>query len=122
VFSYSLPNIESVEVLDQYFELDKSFSLSEYTGKSFGVFLEEPIETQWRFSPYAAPHAREYFFHPSQSFNLEKDGSLIVTLKAGGLLEMAWHLLQWGEDVEVWSPPELVKMVNPYRRKWRGLP
>jgi predicted DNA-binding transcriptional regulator YafY len=56
--------------------------------------------------------AREYMFHPSQELEQQKDGSLIVRFRAGGLLEMSWHLHTWGDEVEVLSPPELKDLMT----------
>lgn len=39
-----------------------------------------------------------------------------VRFKASGWLEMAWHLYQWGDQVEVLSPPELAALVEKHRR------
>ncbi|MBU0781248.1 MAG: WYL domain-containing protein, partial [Alphaproteobacteria bacterium] len=46
----------------------------------------------------------------------QTDGSLIVRFHAAGWLEMAWHLYQWGDRVEVIAPPELRDMVEGHRR------
>jgi predicted DNA-binding transcriptional regulator YafY len=35
---------------------------------------------------------------------------------ASGHLEMAWHLYQWGDKVEVLAPPALRTMVENHRR------
>lgn len=43
-------------------------------------------------------------------------GSLIVRFHAAGWTEMAWHLYQWGDTVEVLAPIELRWMVEGYRR------
>jgi len=119
---FSISNIENVEVLDQPFTKDEEFSLSSYAERSFGVFQEEPFDVVWRFTPEAAPHAREYMFHPSQTMDDEEDGSLVVHFRAGGRHEMIWHLYAWGENVEVLEPKELADEVNPYRRKWKAYP
>jgi predicted DNA-binding transcriptional regulator YafY len=50
------------------------------------------------------------------------DGSLIVRFRAGGDLEMAWHLYTWGDHVEVLEPKRLAKMVAKIRPHWDGLP
>jgi len=50
------------------------------------------------------------------------DGSLDVKFRAGGLLEMAWHLYSWGDQVEVIAPEALAKLVAPARQKWPALP
>ena len=45
-----------------------------------------------------------------------EDGGLIVRFEASGWLEMAWHLYQWGDKVEVIAPKALRTMVEGYRR------
>ena len=47
----------------------------------------------------------------------EVDGSLTVRFRAAGHLEMAWHLYQWGEAVEVLAPERLRVMVEGHRRR-----
>jgi predicted DNA-binding transcriptional regulator YafY len=119
---FSLSNIEEVERTAEPFTRDTGFSLSEYAENSFGVFQEEPVEVVWRFTPEAASHAREFQFHPDQSTEVEPDGSLLVRFRAGGQLEMAWHLYKWGDQIEVLEPRELADLANGFRRQWPGLP
>ena len=69
------------------------------------------------------PRAAEFHFHPTQVLEPQDDGSLIVRFTAAGWLEMAWHLYQWGDKVEVLAPQELREMVEGYRRSdFRGMP
>lgn len=42
----------------------------------------------------------------------QPDGSLIVRFRAGGALEMSWHLFTWGSDVEVLEPAKLRKLLE----------
>ena len=46
----------------------------------------------------------------------QADGSLIVRFHAAGWLEMAWHLYQWGDKVEVIAPQALSDLVERHRR------
>jgi predicted DNA-binding transcriptional regulator YafY len=46
----------------------------------------------------------------------EPDGSLTLRFHASGLLEMAWHLYQWGDTVEVLAPQRLRDLVAEHRR------
>ena len=46
----------------------------------------------------------------------QEDGSLIVRFHAAGWLEMAWHLYQWGDKVEVVEPEGLRALVEDHRR------
>ena len=119
---FSLPYIEKVELLNKPFVRDPGFSLQAFAEQSFGIFQEEPFNVVWKFAPAAADDARDFLFHPTQTMEPQKDGSLIVRFRAGGDLEMAWHLYTWGDQVEVLEPKRLADLVNGQRRKWKGSP
>lgn len=108
---FALSNVQKVKVLDRTFQRDPNFSLEAFAQRAFGVFQEAPRDIVWQFTPEAAPSAREYLFHPSQQIEPQRDGSLIVRFRTGGLLEMCWHLYSWGEAVTVLEPPELKHMM-----------
>ena len=108
--TFALSNIERAELLDRNFTRKQRFSLQKFAERSFGVFQEEPFDVVWRFSPKAANDAREFLFHPTQVMVLQQDGSLIVRFRAGGLLEMAWHLFTWGDQVQVLEPKRLRRL------------
>jgi predicted DNA-binding transcriptional regulator YafY len=108
---FSLANIEKVETTARpFFARRRGFSLQSFAERSFGVFQEVPFDVIWRFLPSAAPDARRFLFHPTQSFEEEADGSLLVRFRAGGALEMCWHLFTWGAQVQVLKPKRLRKM------------
>lgn len=119
---FRLPNIEEARLLDTPFVRDESFSLKEFAERSFGVYQEQPVEVRWRFTPESASAAEEFLFHPTQSMKRRADGSLEVKFQAGGLLEMAWHLYCWGDQVTVLEPVALAAMVTPARQRWPALP
>ena len=108
--SYALSNIERAELLDRTFARKRGFSLKEYAERSFGVFQEKPVDVVWKFSPKVALDAREFLFHPTQTMEDQPDGSLIVRFRAGGLLEMAWHLTTWGGEVKAIPPRQLHRL------------
>lgn len=119
---FSLPDIAAVEAAGAPFVRDPGFDLEAYAAEAFGVFHEPPSDVVWRFAPHAARTAAEFTFHPGQIQEVQADGALVVRFRAGGLLEMAWHLLAWGDAVEVLEPPALAARVNPHRPHWEGLP
>lgn len=120
--TFSLPNIEKVEVLNETFTREKTFSLKAFAEQSFGLFQEDPFDVVWKFTPKAAKNAADFVFHPTQELEKQKDGSLIVRFRAGSDLEMAWHLYTWGDQVEVLEPKHLAKMVRKQRVAWPALP
>lgn len=121
---YRVEEIRSAEVLEESFDLDPDFSISKHAEKGFGSYesAAEHGEVVWRFTPDAAPHARRFVFHPTQTVEEEDDGSLLVRFQASGHLEMCWHLYSWGRSVEVLQPARLREMVHGHRRDFDALP
>lgn len=115
--NFSLSDIQKIEPLDDVFTKDDKFSLSEYAQRSFGVYQEEPFEVTWKFDKVSAPRAKEFLFHPTQKFEEQDDGSLIVRFKAGGTVEMSWHLYMWGEHVSVLKPKGFASTARYLREK-----
>lgn len=105
--TFSLSNIKSISLIEQFFMHDQNFDLREFSERSFGVFQEEPYEVVWRFRAAIANDVKEHLFHPSQIFEDQTDGSVIVRFTAGGWKEMCWHLFSWEGDVEVLAPARL---------------
>lgn len=99
------------------FTRKRGFSIEKYAENSFGVFQEGPVNVVWKFSPKAAQDASEFLFHPSQTLEPQRDGSLIVRFRPGGLLEMSWHLFTWGDQVDATKPKRLIVM---FRRALEG--
>ena len=110
IFDYRLylaSNIVEIEATGESFTRSTGFSLDAYARRSFGVFHDdEPFDVAWRFKPEAAADAREWVFHPDQVMEDQPDGSLIVRFRAGGALEMKWHLYTWGDAVEIIEPKD----------------
>lgn len=109
---YRLQSITDLMVTDIPFIRDETFNIATYARSSFGIFREEPFDCEWRFRPSAAQDAAEYRFHPDQTIEFDDDGALTVRFRAGGALEMAWHLHTWGEAVEVIKPADFWDRVN----------
>lgn len=113
---FSLANIEKLEVQESPFRRRKDFSLQRFAERSFGVFQEDLLDVVWRFSAQAAPDARQFLFHPTQVFEDQSDGSLVVRFRAGGALEMCWHLFTWGDQVQIIEPKHLQAMLRQQLR------
>ena len=115
---YRLDRIDTARLEPGSFARDPDFDLATHASRAFGSFHAEDEygEVVWRFSPDAAPTAREFVFHPDQDVTEEEDGALTIRFHASGWLEMAWHLYMWGDAVEVVAPAELREMVEGYRR------
>ena len=120
--SFSLPAMTAVKMEAESFERPVDFTLKDFVGRCFGVFEEPPVDVVWRFSAQAAPLARQFVFHHSQHLEDQPDGTLIVRFRAGGELEMAWHLITWGTHVEVLAPTSLSEKLPQPMPSWPALP
>ena len=109
---FALAQIQRVSLLDRSFAKDPAFSLQKFAERSFGVFQEPQQDVCWKFTPEVADVVVEYVFHPSQSVKKQRDGSVIVRFRAGGLMEMCWHLYTWGANIEVLEPAKLRGMMT----------
>lgn len=103
---FILSHILSIQLLDETYEIDSNFSLKKLAEQSFGVFQEKPFEVEWLFDKRVAEEVKRYEFHPKQSMQENKDGSVTVKFFAGGRLEMDWHLYTWGDMVKVIKPED----------------
>lgn len=118
VRNFRIDLIHAADVLDESFALQDGFNIADYAARAFGVW-QDPAqfgEVIWRFAPEAAERAAGFRFHPGQVLEPQDDGSLIVRFHAAGWLEMAWHLYQWGDRVEIIAPHALREMVEGHRR------
>jgi predicted DNA-binding transcriptional regulator YafY len=116
--TYRLDAIDSAEVCDEIYEIPEGFDLQSFANKAFGVYQndDEYKQVVWKFTPRAAENAKSYQFHPDQKIEEREDGSVVISFKAAGLLEMSWHLYSWGDQVEVIEPAVLREMVKDNRR------
>ncbi len=120
---YRLQGLSQVRLDPGSFTRDPAFDLDRHRRRLFGVFNEDPMDVCWRFAPEAADDAADYLFHPDQRCERTAEGALVVRFRAAGALEMAWHLYQWGDKVEVLEPARLRDMVAGWRRSdFAGLP
>ena len=94
------------------------FTLAGHARRLFGAFWSEAEfeEVEWRFAPRAATAVEKWRFHPDQTLEHHKDGSVTVRFRASGHLEMAWHLYQWGDSVEVIKPKAVADLVAGHQR------
>ena len=104
---WRLANMSEARVTSETFTREPGFDLEAYARRSFGTFQEEPVQVVLRFTAEAERDASAFLFHPSQTMEENADGTLTVRFTAGGLDEMCWHLVTWGESVTVEEPARL---------------
>ena len=83
------------------------FDLGVFASQSFGIYQDEIEDVVLRIAPEGAVEARGWRWHPTQSFEDQSDGGVIVRFRASGMRELAWHLFTWGEQVQILEPERL---------------
>ena len=109
---WRLDRISQPQLLESQSAVPEDFELGAFAARSFGVFQEPVEDIVLRVSPAAAFRAATYRFHPTQSIEAQPDGSLIVKLRAGGLLELCWHLFTWRGEIEIIAPQRLSDLMS----------
>lgn len=105
--SWRLDRIRDLTLLDYPAPPPEDFSLSAFAGRSFGVFHGDAEDVVLRIKPHGAADALGWRFHSNQEVAEQPDGSVLVSFRASGMLELAWHLFTWADKVEILAPPRL---------------
>ena len=107
-YVYRLHKVTDIELTDETFDKG-DFDIKEYANRSFGVYQNEIIKVELRFSKEVAEDVLNYNFHPTQKVKQNDDETVTVKFKASGELEILWHLFKWGDAVKIISPRSLKK-------------
>lgn len=110
---YRVDKISNLTILDEYFEKDEKFSLTEYSNNSFGVYQEKPIDIVLEFDKSVANDVLNYHFHPTQKIKTLENGNIQVKFTSGGTYAICQELFKWGCSVKIQKPVELK---NYYKR------
>ena len=117
IWTFRVSKIKEITLTDNYFEKEDDFDFKKYCATSFGVYQGEIFDVLLQFNKDAAEDAKDYFFHPTQKGNLEKDGSYTLSLKASGEYEIITELLKWRDSVKILAPESLKKAYKNEIRK-----
>ncbi|NJC87429.1 MAG: transcriptional regulator [Desulfuromonas sp.] len=104
---FLVDRVQKVEMTRERFEVPEDFTAEQLTGGAFGLVREEPMEVRARFAAEVAHLVAERIWHPSQRREINADGSVTLTLEAGGKTEILAWLFGFVHHVEVLEPPEL---------------
>jgi len=105
--NWRLDRIKDLQVLPIATSAPEDFSLEDYASRSFGIYQDELQEVVLRITPEGAAEALGWRFHPTQTIEPQPDGSVLVSFKASGMRELAWHLFTWRNQVEIVKPDTL---------------
>lgn len=104
---YRVDKITNLAILDEYFEKDENFSLSEFCNNSFSVYQEEPLNITLEFDKSVADDVLNYHFHPTQKMKTLESGNVQVKFTSGGTYAICQELFKWGCSVQIKKPTQL---------------
>lgn len=110
---YKVDKIRNMSILEEYFEKDENFSLTDYCNNSFGVYQEKPLNITLEFDNEVAEDVLNYHFHPTQKIKQLENGNIQVKFTSGGTYAICQELFKWGCNVKIKKPVELK---NYYKR------
>lgn len=110
---YRLDRMSAVEVSEERSGLGED-AFKDYLRSLFGSFGEKPVEVKWRFHP-DAPEPEKWNFHPTQKVTKDAEGFVTVRFRAGGMDDMARHIIGWWDWIQVEKPKALRKAILKMR-------
>jgi len=108
---FVLDRIRLLHVTDQRFIPPDDFDLDEYMRDAFGVIHTDVEKVVIKFDPSLERYLKENIWHPSQVFKKDQDGSVVLTMEVGGLVEVMSWVLGFGRQAEVIEPEHLRQAV-----------
>lgn len=115
--SWRFDRMREVRVDDPPSAAPEGFSLADFAQESFGIYHGAPQDVVLRVLPERATDALAWRFHANQTVESLEDGSVRVSFRAGGMLELAWHLFTWSDAIEILAPDSLRSLLVDELRK-----
>ncbi len=116
--TFLVDRIQKAVATKKTFALKSGFDFRKYTSESFRVMRggkEEEFEL--KFAQPVSHLIKERIWHPSQSLQVNPDGSVSLVFKARGLDEVKSWTLSFGEFAEVIKPTRLREEIEDSCRK-----
>lgn len=111
--SLKLVRFKSLQRTPRRYEVPNSFTLEKHLGNAWRMMRGETDHAvELLFDDTFAPGIAETFWHPTQCFKHNPDGSLTMTCTVAGLDEIVWWVLGMGPHCRVVAPKELRERVR----------
>jgi predicted DNA-binding transcriptional regulator YafY len=107
VRTFAVERIETIEVLEETFEIPPDFSISEHARAAFGLTGGKPVPVEVVFDPEAATYVRERVWHESQELVEGPGGSVTLRMSVAPGPELKAWLKGYLPHVRVVEPTAL---------------
>ncbi len=99
--------ISKIEQVGGQFIYPEDFDPEEKLKHAFGLFYDDPVTVEIRFSTGQARYIRERIWAADQQIIDQEDGSIILKMKTSGRYEIKKWVLGYGADAELLQPADL---------------
>jgi len=107
VRTFAVERIETLELLEESYEIPSDFSVAEYARSAFGIAGGDAEQVEILFDPEMANYIRERTWHESQGIEDGPAGAVILKLHVA----LGWELKSWikgfAPHVQVLRPAHL---------------
>jgi predicted DNA-binding transcriptional regulator YafY len=118
--TYKVERIRSSTLTTDRYQIPDDFDPDRFLANSWGIWSSEgtaTVEVRLRFDPSVAHRVREVVWHRSQRLAELADGSIELSVKVAGIIEIRPWILSWGDAVEVLAPVALRASVRDVVRR-----
>lgn len=121
--TFALDCIRGIRKLTgRHFLIPPNFDIESYLQKGWRIMrYGRPVEVKLKFSKDVARWIKRKKWHPTQSIEEQKDGSLIFKVRLNGPEEIKHWSYNWAPHCEILSPPELRKEAAEEIKKLAGV-
>jgi predicted DNA-binding transcriptional regulator YafY len=119
--TFAVERIAAVEQGKERFEIPEGFHPRQALEEAFGLVAQTPMDVVIRFSPGIAHAIKDRIWHASQRLEEGADGSLKLSFRAGGRMEILAWLLSYGAHAELLAPADLRGELTRMVRETAGL-
>ena len=107
VRTFAVERVQTMEILEEGFEVPADFNPSEYARSAFGISGGEAQTVELLFRPSMAGYIKERTWHESQQLADEEDGSVRLTMEVAPGFELKAWVKGFLPEVEVVRPAAL---------------
>lgn len=104
---FKLCRIKAYEILEEKFEVDRTFSWKKYSENTIGIYKDEEIELELKVKHPFSVIISEKVWVENQEIQQFEDGSILFKAKIKGYSEIKSWITSMGSQVEVIAPEKL---------------
>jgi predicted DNA-binding transcriptional regulator YafY len=105
--------IGDIMVGSDTYNIPEDFNAADYLGSEWDIHVSQALETvKLRFNAKIINRIIETTWHPSQTVDVQPDGSIVMTFKIRDATYFRAFILGFGDDVEVLEPETLREQIK----------